>query len=136
MVKDHAATTSERLESALARLLAQEHPGRRSGRVSISAVAREAGVSPALVHNRYPDLAERIRAHTGRRAPQQRTDQQAELQALREVARELRQRIVGLEVDLAKLASINAALNVGIAELRAMLESRSVVPLPTRGRKT
>lgn len=125
--------TLSKLEQAFARLQAgKARNGKRVGRVSISAVAEEAGVTPALIHNRYSELAEKIRAHAGRDTRRQRDDKHTELQAARLAARDLRRRLVELESDLAKLASINAALRIDNEELRAMLESRNVSVLPSR----
>ncbi|MGF6604307.1 AcrR family transcriptional regulator [Paraburkholderia sp. GAS448] len=128
MPETRDTATREQLEAALAKLL-EGQTGTCASRISISAVAREAGFTPALIHNRYPDLAARIRVHMGRDV-HHRPDEQAELQALRDVVQELRQRIGRLEADLARIASINAALSVDNAELRAMLKSGNVVSLP------
>ena len=40
--------------------------------VNISTVAAEAGVTPALIHNHYPDIAERIRELQARSSRVQR----------------------------------------------------------------
>lgn len=130
---DSRKETLAKLEQAFARLQTGKlRSGKRVGRVSISAVAEEAEVTPALIHNRYPELAEKIRAHAGRDTRRQRDDKQAELQAARLAALDLRRRLVELESDLVRLASINAALRIDNDELRAMLESRNVVALPSR----
>jgi len=130
---DSRRETLSKLEQAFVRLQAGKvRNGKRTGRVSISAVAEEAGVTPALIHNRYPDLAEKIREHAGRDTRRQRDDKHTELQAAKLVARDLRRRLVELESDLAQLASINAALRIDNDELHAMLESRNVVALPSR----
>ena len=39
---------------------------RTDGSATITAVAREVGVTPALIHNRYPDVASTIRGLAGR----------------------------------------------------------------------
>lgn len=51
-------------------------------KISISAVARKAGVTPALIHNTYPDVAERIRAVSGRDASALRGKENALLKSL------------------------------------------------------
>ena len=48
--------TIDGIEQAIEQLQASQ------GKLSISAVAKMAGVTPALIHNTYPDLAEKIRA--------------------------------------------------------------------------
>ena len=59
-------------------------------KLSISAVAREAGVVPGLIHNTYPDIAEAIRAKIGRTTRQQRDVTAAELAKARETIKDLR----------------------------------------------
>ena len=52
--------------------------------LTIAAVAREAGVSTALIHNCHPDIAELIRQSQGRSSRAQRDAKQLELKAERE----------------------------------------------------
>lgn len=52
--------TVEEIRQAIAQVQAGQ------GKVSISAVAKMAGVTPALIHNTYPDLAEKIRGLVGK----------------------------------------------------------------------
>ena len=49
------------------------------GKLSISAVAKMAGVTPALIHNTYPDLAEKIRGLVGKATRTQRDAKHGEL---------------------------------------------------------
>lgn len=82
----------------------------KATKLSIAAVAREAGVSAALIHNPYPAVAEAIRSAQGRSSREQREAKHEELKATREKNRELRG---ALEVALSqrdKLASINDVL--------------------------
>lgn len=66
MTNTRRSMTLERLEKAFSRLRSGTvRNGSRIKRVSITAVAKEAGVTPALVHNRYPEFAAKIRAHVG-----------------------------------------------------------------------
>ncbi|NMG48779.1 hypothetical protein GO613_11755 [Azoarcus communis] len=48
--------TIDGIEQAIEQLQASQ------GKLSISAVAKMAGVTPALIHNTYPDLAEKCQA--------------------------------------------------------------------------
>ena len=52
--------TIDGIEQAIEQLQASQ------GKLSISAVAKMAGVTPALIHNTYPDLAEKIRGLVGK----------------------------------------------------------------------
>ena len=79
-------------------------------KLTIAAVAREAGVSTALIHNCHPDIAELIRQSQGRSSRAQRDAKQLELKAEREKARELRLEIALLRSKVATLASINEVL--------------------------
>jgi AcrR family transcriptional regulator len=100
-------------------------------RMSIAAVAAEAGVTPSLIHNTYPDIAEKIRAQVGRSTRQQRDEKAAELVKSREAQRDLRAQLERANADIARLASINETLTEEIASLRAQVAGKVVV-LPPR----
>lgn len=100
-------------------------------KLSISAVAAEAGVSAGLIHNTYPDIAEEIRALVGRKIRQQRDDMAKELADAKKRMRELRDDLASAEADLAKMASINETLRTELATLRAIATS-NVHALPQR----
>ncbi|MCQ2036304.1 TetR family transcriptional regulator [Stutzerimonas kunmingensis] len=91
-------------------------------KVTIAAVAREAGVSTALIHNHYPSIAEAIREAQGRSSRAQRDVKHQDLRAEREKNRTLRQEIEELRAKVASLASINEVL---IAENRVLKAKQS-----------
>jgi len=117
-----------RKRTAEAILRAISHVQTSQNKVSISAVAKVAGVTPALIHNTYPDLAEQIRGIVGKTTRAQRDAIHEALGQEREINRRLRSEIVGLKNDLAKLASINQTLLNEIALVKG-LESGKVVSL-------
>lgn len=122
--------TAQQLRQALATLQSQ------SNKVTISAVAKLAGVTPALVHNSYPDIAERIRAVSGKGVRAQRDAKTEKLKQERERNRELRAEIAGVKQELAKVASLNLTLLSRIAILSAALDGK-VTPLDLeRGKAT
>ncbi len=89
-------------------------------KVTIAAVAREAGVSTALIHNHYPSIAEAIRDAQGRSSRAQRDVKHQDLVAEREkniLLREERQQLLAKIADLASLNEVLAAEN---RELRVM----------------
>ncbi|MCP1515462.1 AcrR family transcriptional regulator [Pseudomonas rhodesiae] len=93
-------------------------------------MAREAGVSTALIHNHYPTVAEAIREAQGRSSRAQRDVKHQDLLAEREKNRMLRQENEELRVKVASLASVN---KVWIAEARVLKAKQSgakVVDLP------
>lgn len=100
--------------------------------ISIASVAREAGVSPALIHNHYPAIADAIRQVQGRSGRQQRDAKHEELKTERNKMRELRQDVARLRVDVDRLASINEVLLAENAVLRAKLDDRRVVDLNSK----
>lgn len=102
-------------------------------RMSISAVATEAAVTPGLIHNTYPDIAEEIRALMGRSTRQQRDTKAAELIKARASLQELRGELEAANADLIKLASVNQTLHVEVERLRAAVAGKVVV-LPARNR--
>lgn len=79
-------------------------------RLSIAAVAREAGVSNATIHNRYPEVAEKIRnliqcSHVGNTELQ---DANSKTYAIK--LTQARKKIEQLKSDLARSQSINLRL--------------------------
>lgn len=89
-------------------------------KISISAVARKAGVTPALIHNTYPEVAEQIRKLTGREPAAIRSKEAETLLALQATNKRLQQENIQLNADVARLASIVQTLNDEIARLRAV----------------
>ena len=79
-------------------------------KVSISAVAKAAEVTPALIHNTYPDIAEQIRGVIGKSTRLQRDTKHEALVKERERSRDLRAEVERLRLEAAKLASINLTL--------------------------
>ena len=96
--------TEKRLKDAIEQL--QE----AGTKVSISAVAKAAAVTPALIHNTYPDIADRIRGIIGKSTRSQRDEKHEALVKERERNRELRAEVERLRHEAAKLASINLTL--------------------------
>ncbi len=92
--------------------------------ITISGVAREAGISGAAIHNRYPDLAERIRESAGAVKEQnakgkliKRNGAIMEEKAKRE---RLRQELAEVKTLLQKTDSVNAALQLENSRLTAL----------------
>jgi AcrR family transcriptional regulator len=78
----------------------------RPSKLTISSVAREAGVSTSLIHNHYPGIAEAIRAAQGRDSRALRDAKHEELKTERDKNQELRREAETLRTDLKKLASL------------------------------
>lgn len=110
--------TTEELRLALLRLK------NKALKVSISAVAREAGVDASLIHNTYPDIAEEIRAVMGRTSRRQRDEMRAKLTASRQRLREVTAERDQLKRELAMLASTNLTLSEQVAVLRAEVDGK------------
>jgi hypothetical protein len=97
-------------------------------------VAREAGLTPACIHNNSPDGAETIRRKARKDHGSAREAHRAEVKRLVETIRQLRQHLKASENDILHIASENARLVAENAVLRSQLNSRNVVPLTTAGR--
>ncbi len=100
-------------------------------KLSISAVAVEAGVSHGLIHNTYPDIAEAIRAQMGKSTRQQRDEKIAELSDARRRIKELKAELETALTDIQRLAATNETLRQEVAILRAGT-SGNVLVLPPR----
>jgi hypothetical protein len=96
-------------------------------KITIASVAREAGVSAALIHNHYPRIAEAIRQSQGCCIRADRDAKRGELKAEREKGRTLRQENVDLRKRIDKLASINEVLLDENRVLRAKRGDQKVV---------
>lgn len=96
--------TAKAIGDAIATLI------QKTAKVSISAVAREAGGTPGLIHNTYPDLAEKVRALAGQSTRRQRDEVREELTRERANSRGLREELATLRADFAKMASNNQRL--------------------------
>lgn len=108
----------------------QAHTGET--KVSIAAVAREAGVSTALIHNHYPGVAEAIRNAQGRSSRAMRDVKHQDLIAERKKSAAYRQEIEELRAKIANLASINEVLLDDNRLLEAKIADRKIVDLAAR----
>ncbi|MCS3464476.1 MULTISPECIES: TetR family transcriptional regulator [Citrobacter] len=101
-------------------------------KMSIASVARVAGVTPGLIHNTYPAVAERIRTIMGKSARTQRNSKHQALLIEKEKNRVLRAENAQLLEELARIASINQRLQFEIAELNAVCTGKvlSIPPKP------
>lgn len=95
--------------------------------LSIAAVAAEAGVSPALIHNYYPKVAEDIRLALGKSSRDRAKLAIANLKAEEEKNKVLRDEIRDFEKRVAQIASLNEMLLDENRSLRAQLADPKVV---------
>lgn len=135
--KDKAANykPAEDREKDLKLALYRIQKGRaRTGetKVTIAAVAREAGISTSLIHNYYPDIAEAIRETQGRSSRAMRDVKQQDLMAERKKSAAYRHEIEELRAKVASLASVNEVLLDENRVLKAKMSDRNVVTLASR----
>lgn len=102
--------------------------------LTFSSVAREAGVSAALIHNHYPAIAELIRVKQGASSRQRRDAKQTELLDLKKKNVDLRRELDEVRSQLAKLATLNEMLVVDNSTIRASRETNNVVRIDDRKR--
>ena len=98
-------------------------------KLTIAAVARETGVSTALIHNHYPKIAETIRQKQGRSSRAMRDVKHQDLIVERLKSAGYRQEIEALQAKLASIASINEVLLDENQALRDKLKAKNVVEL-------
>ena len=98
-------------------------------KITIAAVAREAGVSTALIHNYYPKIAETIREAQGRSSRTMRDVKHHDLIAEREKSAARRHEIEELRAKIASLASLNEMLLEENRLLKAKVSDRKVTDL-------
>ena len=88
---------------------------RTDGGATITAVAREVGVTPALIHNRYPDVASTIRGLAGRHKRDEMAALKLALEEERKKCSQLRTENGELFAELRTLASVNEGLRRQLA---------------------
>ncbi|HIF0232822.1 TPA: hypothetical protein ACXYK5_002751 [Legionella pneumophila] len=93
-------------------------------KISIASVAEEACVSRATIHNNYPEIAERIREMTNNSCRLQLNEKNQNLNILKNKNRELRDQILNLNSDLAKITSINASLLLENTMLQTIINNK------------
>lgn len=117
-------TTQSDLESALQCIK------KRGEKITIASVAREAGVSAPLIHNRYPDFAEKIRGIAGKGARAQRDANRNLLEAERAKNRQLRDDNARLLKELRSLASQNETLRARLRLQEGIASGKVTVLYP------
>ena len=132
--RKHAEDREKDLRFAILRI--QKGRARtQATKVSIASVAREAGVSSALIHNHYPKIAEEIRIVVGRSIREQRDAKHDELRSALERNRELRKEIDNLRLLVANLASENEVLIAENRELKAIQKASKSIAIIRAGQQ-
>ncbi|WP_404851697.1 TetR family transcriptional regulator (plasmid) [Enterobacter asburiae] len=122
-MKTKHTDTRTSLELALKRLQADVPlTVPKGGKISIAAVAREAGVSHATIHNRYPDIAEQIRGIVKQTTSASPALQKNQHDIAATLSR-LRQENARLKSDLARSQSLNYRLLKENQALRASVKA-------------
>lgn len=103
-------------------------------KMSVTAVAEEAGVSDSLIHKDYADLLERIKKNQDKGYRSERNKKHDALKAEREKNRLLRQENKELKLERDNLVSINACLEEEVETLRSVKNSKNVVELKGRNK--
>ena len=122
-------TTTAELWEALARLQRTEVAP------TIAALAREVGVTPALIHNRYGDVAKAVRRLSGREPGASEDSLKVALQRKQETARELRAENLDLRKQLQAMASVNEALRQEVRILQASGDANVVSFVPRASKR-
>lgn len=101
----------------------------KSRKVSVAAVAEEAGVTRTSIHKDYPELCDQIKAEAGKDIRVQRDKKHEDLKSEKLKNKELREELTKERTANQKLISINASLMLEVKELRAIIESENVALL-------
>lgn len=95
-------------------------------KMSVAAVAEEAGVSRATIHNNYPDMADRIRTILGKQYRIQRDKKHEALRLEKAKNRQLRTENAELRTKINVLVSKNRALTDELHDTLAIEGSANV----------
>lgn len=123
--RQNADTREKQLRLAIYRI---EKGRAKTGetKLSVSAVAREVDVTPALIHNHYPKIAEEIRVKVGASSRAQRDAKHEELKKIKDVNKQLKNEIVTMKLEVSRIASINETLLLENYALRAVANGGNV----------
>ncbi|WP_408733477.1 TetR family transcriptional regulator [Pseudomonas sp. LS1212] len=99
-----------------------------------SSIATQTPVTPGLIHNTYPAVAEKIRNLMGKSVRAQRDSKHQALMSEKEKSRALRAENDQLLEELARIASVNQRLLFEMAELKAVSSGKVVALAPKPGR--
>ena len=120
-VKDKNMTTRERIQKAIREM------SEAGCKMTISGVAEEAGVSNATIHNRYPDLAAKIREmvnETTENDPKRiRRKKKRKGKTPKQQIQVLRDELTGIKQKLAKVHSVNFSIDQENQSLKAENEA-------------
>lgn len=125
--------TRKRITLAFAKL--KRDAGKEGKGPSISAVAREAGVSHTLIHTKYPDIADEIRLASGRGPKQQLEKQRENLRVAEDRSAHLRKELADVKELNRGLASQNATLTLLVKRLEkkiAAFEGGAIILRPRK----
>ena len=92
-------------------------------------------MTPGLIHNTYPDIADEIRKEAGRSTEQRLKAKVAELEDAEVGLRKVRADLAQANADIARLASLNESLREEVATLKAAASGK-VVSITGRTRPT
>lgn len=119
--------TQKSLEMALRRITSGRVRRIKTDRkLSIAAVADEAGVSASTVHNRYPEIADKVRQLLNKEARQHRENKNQELKEEKAKRKQLIDENRALRNKITELASRNATLEVELDQLRGVVHGNNI----------
>lgn len=98
----------------------------KNRKLSILAVAEEAGISGASIHNNYPEIAETIRVKINKDTRVQRDQKNSLLKIEKKRNKMLRIQVANLNNQLREIASENAKLFTENQHLNAIINSDNV----------
>lgn len=122
--------TENRLRLAFTKLKRDAGPSGKQP--TISAVARELGVSHTLIHNKFPDIAEEIRDNNGKGPKQRLAKQKSELAVAEARSAELRKELSDLKLVNKGLASQNSTLTLLVKRLESEIDALQAGAVPLR----
>lgn len=120
---DRYAVEEQDIRAAIQRLVSG-HPEASNGRLSVSALAAEAGVSRQRLYEHHPDLLAEFRTTAVRQAPP------VEIAALKQQLSRAHQRIEELEAIETHLADQIKTLCAVVSELTHEAHAHNVIALP------
>lgn len=127
MSENKANRTQQDLEMAILRI-ERNRPRviEKNRKLSILAVAEEAGISGSSIHNNYPEIAEKIRVKINKDTRAQRDEKNSALKIEKGKNKILRIQVANLTNQLRDMASENAKFFTENQHLNGIINSENI----------
>ena len=110
-------STKQKIELAIKKVSLSNKSGNDNLKMDIATIAKLADIHRSTIHNRYPELAKKIKQIGGKSTSDYLKKSKDELSRVKTSNRNLRLKVRTLEKQLTDIASINASLMLSLIHI-------------------